>query len=201
MSVRRLKAQFQDAGACTKAVMMAIVCKMVHCGDGVRGRELRQESSINDCWFFLQELRLCSGRQSALVRALWSPEMRWEMSWGSSWEFGLRLHGTRGVLLSSWQESKGLGVRAALGAGKPAWDYRASKRSWNSNSKQRVLLWPHGLHDIPYLAGDGGLCLSWFSLSILFSFPLPFPLFHFPVHPFILSSIYSAISDYTVSRA
>jgi hypothetical protein len=49
MSVRRLKAQFQDAWACTKAVMMAIVCKMVHFGDGVRGRELRQESSINDC--------------------------------------------------------------------------------------------------------------------------------------------------------
>lgn len=37
MSTRKLEAQFQDAWACTKAVMMAIVWKMAHCGDGLGG--------------------------------------------------------------------------------------------------------------------------------------------------------------------
>lgn len=32
-----LETQFQDARACTKAVMMSIVWEMVHCGDGVGG--------------------------------------------------------------------------------------------------------------------------------------------------------------------
>lgn len=42
MSARRLETQFQAAWASTKAVMMAIVWEMVHCGDGGEEQKVRE---------------------------------------------------------------------------------------------------------------------------------------------------------------
>lgn len=75
----RLETQFQDAWACTKAVMMSIVWEMVHCGDGVGGQQIREKNlrSMMTVYSLLRELRLCSRRQrSDLVQDTLESERR-----------------------------------------------------------------------------------------------------------------------------
>lgn len=89
---------------------------------------------------------------------------------------------------------RGLGRQAAFGAEKSAWHYRASRRSWNRSSEQRVHSDLLVFRTFLYLAGDSGGFAIPGSLPILFSSPLPFPSLHLLIHPLFLSSTDSVIT-------